>query len=37
MSKCDTVNSVNKIKWLFKEYGALNVIEMFLFDVSVFF
>ena len=37
MSKCDIVNSVNKIKWLFREYGALNVTEVFLFDVSVFF
>ena len=25
MSKCDIVNSVNKVKWLFREYGALNV------------
>ena len=36
MSKCDITNSVNKIKWLFREYGALNVTEVFLFDVSVF-
>ena len=34
MSKHDTVNFVNKIKWLFKEYGVLNVTEVFLFDVS---
>ena len=37
MSKCDIVSSVNKIKWLFRVYGALNVTEVFLFDVSVFF
>ena len=37
MSICDIVNSVNKIRWLFREYGALNVTEVFLFDVSVFF
>ena len=37
MSKCDIVNSVNKIKWLLRESGALNVTEVFLFDVSVFF
>ena len=37
MSKCDIVNSVNKIKWLFSEYGTLNVTEKFLFYVSVFF
>ena len=37
MSKCDIVNSVNKIKWLFREYGTLNVTEVFLFYVSVFF
>ena len=36
MSKCDIVNSVNKIKRLLREYGALNVTEVFLFDVSVF-
>ena len=37
MSKCDIVNSVNKIKWLFREYAALKVTEVFLFDDSVFF
>ena len=37
MSKCDIVNSLNKTEWLFWEYGALNVTEVFLFDVSVFF
>ena len=31
MSKCDIVNSVNKIKWLFRDYGALNVTGVFLF------
>ena len=36
MSKCNIVNSVNKIKRLFREYGTLNVTEVFLFDVSVF-
>ena len=34
---CDIVNSVNKIEWLLGEYGALNLTEVFLFDVSVFF
>ena len=37
MSKCDIVNSVNTIKWLFRVYGALNVTEVIRFDVSVFF
>ena len=37
MSKCDTVNFANKIKWLFREFGALNVTEVFLFDLSVFY
>ena len=39
MSKCDIVNSVNKIKWLFREYGALNVTEVFwgFFLTSVYF
>ena len=37
MSKCDILNSVNKIKWLFREYVALNVIEVFLFEVSGLF
>ena len=37
MPECDIVNSVNKTKWLFREYGALSVTEVFLFDVSVFF
>ena len=36
MSKCDIVNSVNKIKWLFREYGALNATEMFLSDIMYF-
>ena len=36
MSKCDIVNSINKIKWLFMEYGALNGTEVFLFT-SVYF
>ena len=38
MSKCNTgiVNSVNKIKWLFRDCGALNVTEVFCFDVGVF-
>ena len=33
MLKCDIVNSVNKIKWLFSEYVALKS----PFDVSVAF
>ena len=37
MSKCKMVNSINKIKWLFREYGTLNGTEVFLFGVSVFF
>ena len=37
MSKCDIINSVNKFTWLFREYGTLNVTEVFLFDGSVFF
>ena len=37
MSKCDIVNSLNKIKRLFREYGALNVAKVFLFEVGVFF
>ena len=28
MSKCDIVNSVNKIKWLFREYDALRFFLM---------
>ena len=35
MSERDIVNSVNKIQ--FREYGALHVTEVYLFDVSVFF
>ena len=31
MSKCDIVNSINKIKWLFRECGAL---KMFFFSLS---
>ena len=37
MPNFDIVNSVNKIKWLLMEFGALNMTEVFLFDVSVFF
>ena len=35
MSLCNIVNSVNKIKRLFRKYGASNVNEAFLFDVSI--
>ena len=35
MSLCNIVNSVNKIKRLFRKYGASNVNETFLFDVSI--
>ena len=34
MSKCDIINSVNKIKWLFREYGALNVTEVFMYRMK---
>ena len=35
MSLCNIVNSVNKIKRLFRKYGASNVNETFLFNVSI--
>ena len=35
MSLCNIVTSVNKIKQLFRKYGASNVNEAFLFDVSI--
>ena len=35
MSLCNIVNSVNKIERLFRKYGASNVNETFLFNVSI--
>ena len=35
MSLCDIVNSLNVIKHLFEKYVVINVIEAFLFDVSI--
>ena len=37
MSLCNIVNSVNKIKRLFRKYGMSNVKEAFLFEVSILF
>ena len=37
MSLCNIVNSVNKIKRLFRKYGTSNVKEAFLFEVSILF
>ena len=35
MSLCNIVNSVYKIKRLFRKYGASNVNEAFVFDVRI--